>query len=222
MRRGSEKRLEALNYIIEEANLYCELFRLKTRFATNIDPAVARQIVDRYNKREKAAQERREKAQVARLLRLQADQAEGLAAWLRGETARLPYSYSDKVYLRIKTIRPGERIVETSLGAEFPLSHARTILAMVRRGQPYEHDGHTLHAGVFRVDKIDAEGNVTAGCHYVERAEIDRFALVLEKDRTVPVAKEIGLSEDTPLGIVADYLDESGQTERAEELRAGI
>ena len=233
-RNGMVKRLGELNGIVAEANRYAETFRLKTRFAADLDLASAQEIAEKEREREKAAQARRERKREADLLARQAEQAEDLQHWLRGEDVRFPYSYGNKVYLRLKPcpvdmsedigreVREQYRewLVETSLGAEFPVSHARAILAIVRRGVPYVHNGHTLHAGVFKVDEIDAQGNVRAGCHYVERAEIDRFAAVLEQTRAVPVALEIGLSEDTPAGIVADYLEEHGQPERAAELRS--
>ncbi len=71
--------------------------------------------------------------------------------------------------------------METSKGAEFPLEHALRLLPFVRNGQPYKHNGHSFHVGTFRIDEIDAAGNVTAGCHYIKREEIERIAATIGK-----------------------------------------
>lgn len=39
----------------------------------------------------------------------------------------------------------------------------------------YETNGHTIHIGGFKLKTIDAEGNVTVGCHRFTAAEIARF-----------------------------------------------
>lgn len=74
--------------------------------------------------------------------------------------------------------------VETSYGARFPVAHARRGLRLVRSvmasGQEYNHTDHSFHLGSYVIQKIETNGNVTAGCHYVEWSEIERIAPLLE------------------------------------------
>jgi len=69
--------------------------------------------------------------------------------------------------------------VQTSLGARFPVSHARRGLAFIRKvresGQEYVRDGHTIHLGNYAIDRIEADGTVHAGCHVVRWEEIKRI-----------------------------------------------
>ncbi len=69
--------------------------------------------------------------------------------------------------------------VQTSLGARFPLSHARRALTFIRKlresGQEYVRNGHTIHLGPYVIDRIDADGTVHAGCHVVKWEEIERI-----------------------------------------------
>jgi len=96
--------------------------------------------------------------------------------WLAGVAVRFPHSWDDNG-IRLRVV--GET-VETSRGAVVPLAHCRRILALCRAGKEYVHNGHTEHVGQFRVDHIDVEGNVMAGCHFIPRAEIDRIAALLQ------------------------------------------
>lgn len=73
--------------------------------------------------------------------------------------------------------------IETSRGARIPLDHAprlwRFIQAIKAAGIPYAHAGHTNYAGEFKIDSIDAAGNLKAGCHMLEYAELRRLAVTL-------------------------------------------
>lgn len=68
--------------------------------------------------------------------------------------------------------------VQTTLGARFPVSHARRALAFIRKvresGQEYVRNGHTIHLGPYVIDRIEADGTVHAGCHVVKWEEIER------------------------------------------------
>jgi hypothetical protein len=69
--------------------------------------------------------------------------------------------------------------VQTSLGARFPVSHARLGLALVRKvresGQEYVRNGHTIHLGNYVIDRIETDGTVHVGCHVVKWGEIERI-----------------------------------------------
>jgi hypothetical protein len=73
----------------------------------------------------------------------------------------------------------GEEL-QTSRGARVPLAHAVKAFRVLKRlhdkGQAYQRNGHTIHLGHFALDSLDTEGNVTAGCHTVQWAEITRVA----------------------------------------------
>jgi hypothetical protein len=70
--------------------------------------------------------------------------------------------------------------VETSLGARFPVAHAKLGLAFVRKvrasGREYVHNGHAIHLGNYVIDRIEPDGTVHAGCHVVRWEEIERIA----------------------------------------------
>ncbi len=78
-------------------------------------------------------------------------------------------------------------MVVTSWGAECPLDDARRVFALYKR---LRDKGETITRGVlwgdetklghFRLDSIDADGNVKAGCHTIYRAELERVAKELE------------------------------------------
>jgi len=74
--------------------------------------------------------------------------------------------------------------VQTSLGARFPVSHARCALVLIHKvresGQEYVRNGHTIHLGHYVIDRIEADGTVHAGCHVVKWEEIERITPQLE------------------------------------------
>jgi hypothetical protein len=69
--------------------------------------------------------------------------------------------------------------VQTSLGARFPVSHARRGLAFIRKvresGREYVRNGHTIHLGNYLIDRIEPDGTVHADCHVVKWEEIERI-----------------------------------------------
>lgn len=187
-RKYGVERLATLRGIVADANRYAETFGLKTRFdvpdvgdiaeiTARADAARARDI-ERDNAR-RAAQIEREK--IAR-----AEFADKLRAWLDGADIELPYVYrygtngADATdYCRVR----GD-VVETSRGASAPLSHVkrawRLIGRLIERGETWQRNGHTIHVGHYQVDSVDSAGNVRAGCHTFNRAEMVRFGAILD------------------------------------------
>lgn len=100
-------------------------------------------------------------------------------AWKRGEIESLPGAYSRSPLLRVI----GDE-VQTSRGARFPVQHAKRGLALVRsviaRGEDWKTNGHTLHLGHYKVQSIEANGTVHAGCHVVPYSEIESIAEQLD------------------------------------------
>lgn len=103
---------------------------------------------------------------------------EGYSAW---DLTR----HTNKIYMRVK----GDEI-ETSRGARFPVDHAlkafKTIRICKERGETYSREnvrmigGNSPRLGHFTIDAIEANGNVKAGCHYVEWDEIELIARELK------------------------------------------
>jgi hypothetical protein len=171
-RTHKDWRARALQDLVAEANSYATFFGLRTRFVVPSDQDV-QAALDKA--RRDAARRRKEEQERQRLMLEEAQEL--IEQWKVGKDVRVP-AHVDEVFLRVRR-REGERLIETSKGAEVPLSHAVRLLPYIRSGQPYEHTDHALRVGHFRIDAIDAEGNVTAGCHFIKRAEMDRLAAEL-------------------------------------------
>ena len=114
-------------------------------------------------------------AETARLRAL--SNVEKIAAWRDGESVSLPWGLPCMLRMDPSNALP---IVQTSQGVEVPLSHARrvygAVLNVMASGVDFESNGHTIPVGVYKVDKIGADGTLRAGCHMITFEEIDRFA----------------------------------------------
>lgn len=121
---------------------------------------------------EEERQRREEAARIAEQVRRR-EQAEQIQRFLAGD----PYaSYIAGVSPMLRVV--GDE-VETSLGARFPVAHAKLWLAFVLRvrasGREYVHNGHAIHLGHYVIDRIEPDGTVHAGCHVVRWEEIERI-----------------------------------------------
>jgi hypothetical protein len=120
--------------------------------------------------------------------------------WVRAEVEvnrpevwnwKLARKMSDNGFVLTKLLSPSRPVedvllrvdgdqIETSLGVRIPRSHGerlwRVIQRVMARGEPYQHNGHSEYAGEFRVDRIDVDGTLTAGCHTIKYAELERLA----------------------------------------------
>ncbi len=179
-RRKKDHALSELKGAVEKGNALAEFFGSRKRFGLpdSFDLTTAERLAADHARKEDLRRRKLEKRRAVKLAQRQADVLIAAQRWIAGENVqRWELAHAEGTFLRIK---PGEpETVETSRGAEFPLAHAKRILPAVRSGVPYAHNGHTIHAGAFRIDAIDADGNVRAGCHYVLRGEIERFAALL-------------------------------------------
>ena len=115
-----------------------------------------------------------------------------IAAWRAGDpNARLRDAYRLPVMLRIRTfgadadVQHAVAMVETSRGAQVPVSHAlrglRFVRAVVARGEAFQTNGKTFHLGHYKIDRIETDGTLTAGCHVISLSEIERIAPQLER-----------------------------------------
>ena len=100
-------------------------------------------------------------------------QATKIERWRAGE--RVYLNRGAPVMMRVK----GDNI-ETSMGAEFPVEHGkrafRLIVAVRGKGEGWQRNGHSVHLGHFQIDRIEANGDVRARCHFVAWSEIARCA----------------------------------------------
>lgn len=83
-----------------------------------------------------------------------------------------------EVLLRVN----GEQI-ETSLGARVPLAAAPMVWLLVQRekekgGREFSHIGAAsrIRIGDYPIDRIEANGDLHAGCHHIQYAELERMA----------------------------------------------
>ena len=109
------------------------------------------------------------------------EKREALAeAWRNGEDS-IPYDQAHKLPTMLRIV--GEN-VETSLGVDFPLAHARRAVALLggklASGEAYQRNGLTVHLGHYSIDSLDESGTLRAGCHTVKREELERFIRELD------------------------------------------
>lgn len=182
----------ALNRVAVEARLYADTFNFhvsldKDFFAINFPPLSEEQLKEvkanaaKVQAAKAKATRDKKKAQLAFI-------AENLEAWRAGISnydMDMALRSVTKVFMRIKD---GEII--TSKGARFPVEHARRVWPVVLNCKNGKHDyplpssdprlrRADIQLGSFRIDKIEASGNVLAGCHYVEFTEIAETAKAL-------------------------------------------
>ncbi len=102
-------------------------------------------------------------------------EADVIKSWRDGKAVRLPYRSDHVTMMRIK----GDE-VQTSMGARFPVEHARKAFKIIARCKRNDVDwvrnGHSIPVGHFKLDSICANGDVKAGCHFVKWAEIELCA----------------------------------------------
>jgi hypothetical protein len=91
------------------------------------------------------------------------------------------YAWHDAGGETMLRVKPGAAdTIETSRGAEFPLTHAvkawRMLKAIKLSGQPWFTNGHKIPIGHFHIDSVDTEGNIRAGCHFLKWSEVAALA----------------------------------------------
>lgn len=139
----------------------------------------------------KAHDKRCAEAIAARKRREEKKRAENLKLWLEvglpnWKANRLP----DRDFARPPYEAPvdfrlidGGETVQTTRGAQFPRAHCegafKAILRCRKNKAEWHRNGAEVRVGHFHIDRIDAEGNVEAGCHEIKWQQIADFARVL-------------------------------------------
>ena len=167
--------------VLEEAKEFAKAFGARFRVAS-LD-ALAKAAIEAAKR---VAAERKECEERERAIAL-----EDFKAWQAGTKNHCPYAYSKTAsggaYLRVSN---DGNTLQSSQGAEVPLAHAIRAFKFIKlcrdNSKAWEKNGHSLRVGNFAVDSIKASGDIHAGCHFIEWAEIER------------IAKAIGVFDATP------------------------
>ena len=163
-----------------ERNAYAVLFGLRIKPLAPI-PALDSKKIDAIKAKEKERiRIESEKTKAAKAERM-ARAAEAIENWKNGTGDSYGIPYDAPTMLRISS--DGSEL-ETSRGARVPISHAQRALTLVRavvnRGEIWQTNGHTCHVGHYRIERIEANGTVKAGCHVINRDEWERISPALD------------------------------------------
>lgn len=181
-RANKDWKLSELEELVAEANKFAEMFshRISFRVPTDFDLAAEEAKVKKAAARDAAARDKRDKERQREMEKELVKHNTALEHWVKGfNVPRWSYLLADDQSNTRLRINREDDTIETSRGAQCPIKHALRILPLIRAGKEYVRNGHTEHLGHFTVDRIDAEGNLYAGCHTVKRAEIERIATLL-------------------------------------------
>lgn len=172
--------VDRLQVYLNRYNMYNEYVRKCRLPAFTVCDSVkegARAAIERNLRWQAEYDARQERARA----KMRIEEQERLTKWLEGDTHVWLRSYVlDGVYLRLLRREDGN-VIQTSMGAEIPEGHGQRIWAFIEmlrdRGETYQHNGHTQHVGQFRVDRIDADYTLWAGCHRIAYSRMYEFAL---------------------------------------------
>ena len=111
--------------------------------------------------------------------------AHAVAAWQWFERGDGPSRWdsvanSKATWLRVRCYPKSGPVVQSTRHAEFPVADAVRALPLIRRAmreggwqERIASDAPVVRLGSFRINRVDAKGNVTAGCHHVEWPAIE-------------------------------------------------
>jgi hypothetical protein len=147
------------------------------------DPKRAEKRAKAAEQRERAEASRKEKAEAARIARL-AECADLVALWRKGERIPLPFD-AQRTADGSAMLRIIGNTVQTSRGAEVPLSDARRVMAFYNQlrasGDVYHPEPDArMSVGPFTVSEITECGNMIAGCHFISAAELEAFSKLVQ------------------------------------------
>jgi hypothetical protein len=161
-----------------ERNSYAIFFGLRVKPLAPIPALDSKKIEVIKTKERERIRVESEKTKQEKAERL-ARAAEAIENWRNGLGDSYGLPYDAPTMLRIA----GDE-VQTSKGVRVPVSHAKRALILVRavvgRGETWETNGHTCHVGVYKIERIEANGTAKAGCHVIPRDEWERIAPALD------------------------------------------
>lgn len=140
----------------------------------NPDPASAdRRERERARRMQRKQEQEAERARIAILT-----MADKIEEWRAGIGYGLPWGAP--LCLRIQPNNPD--VLETSKGAKVPLCAAKHVFAKAAECQAIGHGfvpAAPFRVGDFRLDRIDDDGTIHAGCHTIPWEESARLAVTL-------------------------------------------
>lgn len=133
--------------------------------------AVAKETAKQAKAAKKARAEQEERARIRAEAQREQDAA-WFADWQAGKSRHCPASYRSRPDGSAYVTRlrdSGEDELRTSQGAAVPWAHAvkafRFIRLCVERGEGWQRNGRTVRVGHYQIDRIEPNGDMTAGCH---------------------------------------------------------
>lgn len=165
-RQNQEYNLQTAAETYREALAFCKFFGLRPIAAQDslLSDAVNAKAIAA--KQEKAEAKKRD-----------AEAQERLVKWLAGDSMYSPHYKDPQGFCRLRIA--GDE-VQTTLGATVPLDHARRAYGIISKlkttgALPWESNGHTIPVGNYKLERIDADGNLKAGCHSIPWSEVERI-----------------------------------------------
>ncbi len=133
--------------------------------------AVAKETAKQAKAAKKARAEQEERDRIRAEAQREQDAA-WFADWQAGKSRHCPASYRSRPDGSAYVTRlrdSGEDELRTSQGAAVPWAHAvkafRFIRLCVERGEGWQRNGRTVRVGHYQIDRIEPNGDMTAGCH---------------------------------------------------------
>ena len=177
-RKHSDSCESRLNALMQQHAVYRAAFGVNLDTPLELTEGFEEEAKARVKAQQKAKREAT-KAAIKAAKEKEERSKQAMEEWKQGKLTTYPIHHLP-VALRVKPTEP--ETVQTSKGAEVPLSHAARLWKMVKaikagHREPYIHNGHsTLHAGVFRVGQIRHDGTLITGCHVIEFDAMREFA----------------------------------------------
>lgn len=173
--------IDSARSVADDSARYAEFFGLGDDWAVKPPAHDAESLAERAKSQRTASAERAKKTREANKARKQED-AKKLSAWLNGEPVPFPRTHQPADGFALLRLTADGEDIQTSRGASFPAAHARRIAPgllklqrEVRRIGSASFDFKPIRVGHFRIDRLDDEGNVYAGCHKIAAETVEAF-----------------------------------------------
>ena len=159
---------------LTEAERFADAFGHRWKRPASLErlaEAVAKETAKQAKAAAKARAEQEERQRVAAERQREIDAA-WFADWQAGKSPHCPASYRSRPDGSAYVTRlrdSGTDELRTSQGAAVPWDHAvkafRFIRLCVEKGEGWQRNGRTVRVGHYQLDRIEPNGDMTAGCH---------------------------------------------------------
>lgn len=180
--------------MVEAAARELEKIVFKRAHGSNLDSVLhllAAHATDQYQAARIAENEAREAERAARIEASRKAAEEAKAAWFAGDPAAQWRGSTEGggAFIRAVHVERDESgaiiggDLQTSQGAHVPLTHALKAFRFLKlcrtNGREWNANGKTVPVGHFRIEKIKANGDFVAGCHFIEWEQVAALAASL-------------------------------------------